>query len=99
MGVGGSSQPRAEWPPRPKPRVDVGTWSRPASGRPCASASRARNPANVYVVPQLRGGKVRKNSQRQKDVFVANMQGRALDPALAENEGKVEEGSRTSSTG
>ena len=49
-----------------------------------------KNPANVYVVPQLRGGK-RKMSQRQKDTFVANMQGKALDPALVENEGKVEE--------
>ena len=47
-----------------------------------------RNPATVYVVPQLRGGKVQADVQRQKDNFAANMQGRALDPALAENEGE-----------
>jgi hypothetical protein len=49
-----------------------------------------RNPAQVYVVPQLRGGK-RKGTQRQRDIFTERIQTRALDPALAENEEKVAE--------
>ena len=47
-----------------------------------------RNPAEVYVVPQLRRGR-RKQSQRQKEVWAERMQTRALDPALKENEDKV----------
>jgi hypothetical protein len=49
-----------------------------------------RNPANVYVVPQLRRG-VRKQSQKQKDKFAEHMQTRALEPALKENEEKIRE--------
>jgi len=48
----------------------------------------SRRSATVWVAPQLRGGK-RKNTQRQRDVFSERMQSRALDSALAENEGRV----------
>ncbi len=48
-----------------------------------------RNPASVYVVPQLRGDRKRKRNLRQKEVFASRMQTLALDPALKENTGKV----------
>jgi len=49
-----------------------------------------RNPAHVWVAPQLRRGH-RKQSRTQKDKFAERMQSRALDPALKENEAKVVE--------
>ncbi len=48
-----------------------------------------RKPASVYVVPQLRGDRKRKRSQKQKEVFAERMQTRALDPALRENEQNI----------
>lgn len=49
-----------------------------------------RVPAHVWVAPQLRGGgRIRKASARQKEVFTTHMQTRALDPALDENADKV----------
>jgi len=48
-----------------------------------------RNPAAVYVVPQLRGNRKLKRTQRQKETFASRMQQHALDPALKENTGKV----------
>ena len=49
-----------------------------------------RNPAHVWVAPQLRRG-VRKQSQKQKDRFAERMQTGALDAALRENETKIVE--------
>jgi len=48
-----------------------------------------RKPAAVYVVPQLRGNRKRKRTQKQKDTFASRMQEHALDPALKENTDKV----------
>ena len=48
-----------------------------------------RSPAHVWVAPELRHGRLRKQSQVQKDRFADRMQRLALDPALAENEEKV----------
>ncbi len=49
-----------------------------------------KNPASVYVVPDLRGGsKLRRRTQNMKDNFAKRMQERALDPALKENTQKV----------
>ncbi len=47
-----------------------------------------KNPASVYVVPQLRGNRPNR-PQSQKDNFSKRMQERALDPALKENTQKV----------
>ncbi len=47
-----------------------------------------KNPASVYVVPQLRGSRPNRK-QSQKDNFAKRMQEQALDPALKENTAKV----------